>query len=151
MVAQFSTILRMVESACNAGNLGFDPWVGKILWRRKWQPTPVCLPGEPHGRRSLVGYSPWDCKESDMTERLSTGIYKKRRLKKMKCRDSWYGAHITQGIHTRVTQLPGLGAVSLIPTVAMLAECVKPCGSLVSVFLTVLFKMELLLPMLATL
>ena len=36
----------------------FDPWVGKIPWRRKWQPTPVFLPGESHGQRSLVGYSP---------------------------------------------------------------------------------------------
>ena len=39
--------------------LEFDPWVGKIPWRRAWQPTPVCLPGESHGRRSLEGYSPW--------------------------------------------------------------------------------------------
>ena len=46
------------ESACNAGRPGFDPWVGKIPWRRKWQSTPVCLPGEFHGQRSLVGYSP---------------------------------------------------------------------------------------------
>ena len=37
-------------------------------WRRKWQPTPVFLPGESHGQRSLVGYSPWHCKELDMTE-----------------------------------------------------------------------------------
>jgi len=36
----------------------FDPWVGKIPWRRAWQPTPVFLPGESHGQRSLVGYSP---------------------------------------------------------------------------------------------
>ena len=39
--------------------------------RRKWEPTPVLLPGESHGQRSLVGYSPWGCKESDMTEGLS--------------------------------------------------------------------------------
>ena len=45
-------------------------WVGKILWRRQWHPTPVLLPGESHGRRSLVGYSPWDHKELDTTERL---------------------------------------------------------------------------------
>ena len=51
--------------------LGFDPWVGKIPWRREWQPTPVLLPGESHGQRSLVGYSPWGHKESDMTERLT--------------------------------------------------------------------------------
>ena len=38
---------------------GFDLWVRKIPWRRKWQPTPVFLPGESHGQRSLVGYSPW--------------------------------------------------------------------------------------------
>ena len=50
--------------------LGFDPWVGKIPWRRKWQSTPVLLPGKSHGQRSLVGYSPRGCKESDTTERL---------------------------------------------------------------------------------
>ena len=49
---------------------GFDPWVRKIFWRRKWQPTPVLLSGESQGWRSLVGYSPWDRKESDTTERL---------------------------------------------------------------------------------
>ena len=52
------------------GRPGFDPSVRKIPWRRKWQPTPVFLPGESHGQRSLVGYSPWDRKESDTTERL---------------------------------------------------------------------------------
>ena len=41
-------------------------------WRRKWQPIPVLLPGESHGRRSLIGYSPWGLKESDTTERLHT-------------------------------------------------------------------------------
>ena len=46
------------------------PWVGKIPWRRKCQPTPVLLPGKSHEWRSLVGYSPWGCKESDMTEQL---------------------------------------------------------------------------------
>ena len=44
--------------------------VGKTTWRRQWQPTPVLLPGKSHGRRSLVGYSPWGREESDMTERL---------------------------------------------------------------------------------
>ena len=53
---------------------GFDPWVGKIPWRRKWQPTPVFLPRKFHGQRSLEGYSPWDCKESDMTEYTHTGV-----------------------------------------------------------------------------
>ena len=49
-------------SACNAGDPRFDPWVGKISWRRKWQPTPVLLPGKFHGQRSLVHYSPWSCR-----------------------------------------------------------------------------------------
>ena len=44
--------------------------VGKISWRRKWQSTPVFLPGKSHGWRRLVGYSPWGCKELDTTERL---------------------------------------------------------------------------------
>ena len=41
---------------------GFSPWLGKIPWRRVWQPTPVFLSGESHGQRSLAGYSPWGCK-----------------------------------------------------------------------------------------
>ena len=45
-------------------------WVRKIPWRRKWQPTPVFLPRKSHGWGSLVGYSPWGRKESDMTEQL---------------------------------------------------------------------------------
>ena len=48
----------------------FDSWVRKIPWRRKWQPTPVFLPTESHGQRSLVGYNPRGHKESDMTEQL---------------------------------------------------------------------------------
>ena len=62
------------ESACSVGDLGwrpgFDPCVGKIPWRREPLPTPVYLPGEFHGQRNLVGYSPLDLKESDMTEWL---------------------------------------------------------------------------------
>ena len=58
-------------SVClQCGTPELAPWVGKIPWRRKWQLTPVFLPGESHGWRSLVGYSPWGCKESDTTEQL---------------------------------------------------------------------------------
>ena len=62
----------MSEMIKNQPEIPFDPWVGKIPWRRAWQPTPVFLPGESHGQRSLVGYSPWCCKVLDRTERLST-------------------------------------------------------------------------------
>ena len=51
---------------------GFAPCVGKIPCWRAWAPTPVVLPGDSHGQRSLVGYSPWSPKELDTTERLST-------------------------------------------------------------------------------
>ena len=56
------------ESTCQSRRHRFDPWVRKIPWRRKWQPTPVFLPGESHGQRSLAGDSPWGHKESDTTE-----------------------------------------------------------------------------------
>ena len=46
--------LSSEESACQCRRCGFDPWVGKIPWRRKWQSTPVCLPGLDHGQRSLA-------------------------------------------------------------------------------------------------
>ena len=59
------------ESTCNAGDLG-SSWVGKIPWIRKWQSTPVFLPGKSHGQRSLVGYTVHGVrKESDTTERLT--------------------------------------------------------------------------------
>ena len=59
------------KSVClQCGKPGFGPWVRKIPWRRKWQPTPVLLPGKSHGWRSLVGCSPWGCKESDTIEWL---------------------------------------------------------------------------------
>ena len=62
------------ESACQfrrCRGLQFEPWIRKIPRRRYWQPTPVFLPGKFLGHRSLAGYSPGGCKESDMTEQLS--------------------------------------------------------------------------------
>ena len=64
------------ESVCKAGDIGFDSCMEKIPWRREYQPTPVFLPGEVHGHRSLVGYSPQVRKELDTTERLS--LYTKK-------------------------------------------------------------------------
>ena len=66
------------ESACQfrrLKRLRFDPWVGKILWRRKRQPTPVFLPAVSHGQRSLVGHSPRGHKESDTASRLRIHIH----------------------------------------------------------------------------
>ena len=58
----------MVKNLPATQEIWVKPWVGKISWRTAGQPTPVFLPGESHGQRSLAGYSPWDCKELDMTE-----------------------------------------------------------------------------------
>ena len=53
------------EYACQYRRCMFDPWVKRILWRRKWQPTPIFLPGKSYGQWSLAGYNPWGRKESD--------------------------------------------------------------------------------------
>ena len=66
---------QMVKNpSANAGDirdLGSIAELGRFLWRRAWQPTPVFLPGESHGRRSVGHYSPWDLKESDTAEQLT--------------------------------------------------------------------------------
>ena len=59
------------ESACDAGDLGLIPGLGRSRWRREWLPFPVFLPGEFHRHRRLASYSPWGPKEADMTERLT--------------------------------------------------------------------------------
>ena len=56
------------ESTYDAGDLGSIPGLGRLPWRRKWQPTPVFLPGESHGQRNLVGHSLWGHKESHTSE-----------------------------------------------------------------------------------
>ena len=62
-----SLVAQTVKNLPAMWRPGFNHWVRKIPWRRKWQPTPVLLPGKSHGWRSLVGYSPQGHKESDTT------------------------------------------------------------------------------------
>ena len=66
-----SLIAQLVKNLPAEQETQFNPWVRKIPWRRKWQPTPVPLPGESQGQRSLVGCSPWGRKELGMTEQLT--------------------------------------------------------------------------------
>ena len=66
------SVQRKVKKWGHEAHCRFDPWVGKMPWRRKWQPSPVFLLGEFHGQRSLAGYSPWARKESDTTKQLTT-------------------------------------------------------------------------------
>ena len=68
LILTFSHGASGKEPTCQCRRCGFDSWARKTPWRRAWQPTPVFLPGESHGQRSLAGYSPWGCKESDRTE-----------------------------------------------------------------------------------
>ena len=67
--------LRQYRNCLQCRRPRFSPWIGKIPWRRKWQPTPVFLSEKSHGQRSLVCYSPWGQKESDLTECLSTVMF----------------------------------------------------------------------------
>ena len=66
--------LSSQESACQCRRhrRQFSSWVGKIPWGKKWQLTPIFFPGKSHGQRSLVGYSSWGHKESEMTEHAQT-------------------------------------------------------------------------------
>ena len=63
-----SLVAQTVKNLPAMQETQFNPWVRKIPWRRKRQPTSVFLPGESHGQRNLVSYSPWCPKELDMTE-----------------------------------------------------------------------------------
>ena len=67
------------ESACQWRRRGFNPWSRKIPWERKWQLTPVFLPGRSHGQRSLVGYSPWGCSLTQLSNWTTTTFKKKKR------------------------------------------------------------------------
>ena len=66
--------LRWWGVCLQCGRPGFDPWVGKIPSRSKWQPNPVLLPGEFHGWRSLEGYSPWDHRENVLLQLVSLEV-----------------------------------------------------------------------------
>ena len=66
----------MVKNLPAMREIWFDPRVGKIPWRRERLLTPVFLPADFHGQKSLAGYSPWDRKESDKTEQLSLSYMK---------------------------------------------------------------------------
>ena len=78
--AGYKAALVVKNPPANAGRCQgrqLHPWVRKILWKRARQPTPVFLPGESHGQRSLVGYSPRGCKESDTTEAIQQATFGK--------------------------------------------------------------------------
>ena len=67
-----AVVKNLPANTRDARDAGSIPGPGRFLWSRKRQPTPIFLPGKFQGQRSLVGYSPWGCKELDLTEQLST-------------------------------------------------------------------------------
>ena len=70
--------LSSKESACQCRRqrrCGFEPWVRKIPWRRKWQPSPIFLPGKSHRQRSLVGHSTWGLKDTQLSAHTHTQTY----------------------------------------------------------------------------
>ena len=73
------------ESAFQCRRHEFDPWFTKVPWRRKWQTTPVFLPGKSHGHRSLVGYSPWDHKSQTWLSDWALDLF----LVEMKTEQYW--------------------------------------------------------------
>ena len=81
-----SLVAQTVKCLPTMWETQFQPWVGKIPWRRKWQPPPVLLPGKSHGRRNLVGYSPWgrrvghDWATSLSLSSVSTTLFLKKSL-----------------------------------------------------------------------
>ena len=71
---------------------GFNPWYGKMPWRREWQPTPLSLPAEIHGQRSLAGYNPWIRKESDTAEWLTLSQSSGERIRRrtVRIQNLWF-------------------------------------------------------------
>ena len=74
-----ASVKNLPANAGDIRDVGSIPGSGRFPWRREWQPTPAFLPGESHGQKSLVGYSPRGHKESDTTERLT--LYYHHKLK----------------------------------------------------------------------
>ena len=100
------------EPVCQCRRCGFDPWVRKIPWSRKWQHTPVFLPAKSHGHRGLMGYNPRGCKESDMT--------------KHKLGRRW-GWHLAETSLLRTVWKAGRALVSLLRVQEGL-RCCHACG-----------------------
>ena len=102
---EFSTIhkiswppwwLRWWSICPQCGRPEFNPWVGKIPWRRKWQPTPVFLTGKFHGRRSLEGSSPGGRREPDTTERLQCAVMGLDPTERLHC--AVMGLHVSEEV-----------------------------------------------------
>ena len=109
------------ESTCQCRKLRLDPWVRKIPWKRKWQPTPVFLPGKSYGKRSLVSYSPWGCK------RVKHNLMTKQQLVRFFFIAIYYSIVSTDHNLLDSFLIDGLEDCILIFTTAMLLYGVPMC------------------------
>ena len=96
-------------SQCKRLRCGFDPWVGNIPWWRKWQPTPVFLPGKSHGRKSLVDSSPWGSQKvgHDWACKLFLNSWKLKGVVTTKPLTTHYVFMTLKKLHTEERMLPG--------------------------------------------
>ena len=102
-VSQMVLVVKNLSANAGDKKLGFDPWVGMIPWRRAWQLTPVFFPGESHGQRSLVGYSPWGRKQSDMTKATyHTRMQSIHTYKVYIYIQSMTSSHLLLGLHSKL-------------------------------------------------
>ena len=90
----------MVKNLPTTQETQVDPWVGNIPWRRACLPTPVLLPGESYGQRILAGYSPWGCKQSDISKHAHTHSFSPRGIDNYLCLNSSKG-HFFQDVEER--------------------------------------------------
>ena len=105
LLSIYTYLLRLPRWFSGKESARFDPWVEKIPWNRKWQPTPVLLPGEFHGQRSLEDYSPQGHKELDTTERTAHTHTHTHKTSPNNCKsqflvlDSWIPLSVCLSIH----------------------------------------------------
>ena len=109
-IGVFQVALGVKNLSANAGDkirCGFNPWVGKIPWRRKWQPTPVFLPGESHGQRSLTGYNPWGHKNWTQLKRPMTQTHMSHFLIKVQVVISSFNSYLCKLFVKRLNRSTG--------------------------------------------
>ena len=104
------------ESAFQYRKCRFDPWVSKIPWRRKWQPTLVFSPGKSHGQKSLEGYSLWDCKEPVLNNNKWTPSFSLNWLSSLSL-SSFCMVLLSQCVHWEIVGLTSFVLLVLSPDI----------------------------------
>ena len=120
-------------SAYNAGDPGSVPGLGKTSWRRKWQPTPVFLPGKCHGERSLASYSPWGHTESDRTEHTQRQCIKRQNVQTTRL--LLWKRRIILAVENFLSSGPGITIYGLLKNIHQLSISCLICKQVLSNYL----------------